>query len=184
MRGAGAIVSGYLAKPAGKSNSPAVLLVPGMESLTGTVVQVARDMAVNGFVALAVDYDPDRVSRESDLVRSVAEEQLSLRLNTAVDWLARQRPLVDPRRISAIGWGVGSARILKLGQQGEVRAGVMIEGIPCRGPQSLPAVAVAPILVIVGGCAPERGQELTRNYEEASSTYQVRVLEARVDSFP
>jgi dienelactone hydrolase len=155
-----------------------------MDNLTGTVLQAARDMAANGFVALAVDYDPDRVSRESDLVRSVAEEQLSLRLNTAVDWLARQRPLVDPQRISAIGWGGGSARVLKLGQQGEVRAGVMIEEAPCRGPQNLPAIAVARILVIFGGCAPKQGQDLTRNYEGASSTYQVRALEARVDSFP
>ena len=140
-------VAGYLAKPASGSELPAVLLVSESSKLTGPVLQTARDMAAHGIVALVVDYDPDHVSRESDLVRSVMDEQLSLRLTTALDWLAQQRPLVDPARIGAIGWGGGSARARKLLQEGKVRAGVVIEGKDCT-----PPAQVTPILVIGEGC--------------------------------
>ena len=152
---------GYLAKPAAGSGLPAVLLVPAISDLKGAVLETARDIAAHGFVALAVDYDPEHVSQESDLVQSVGDEQLSARLTAAVEWLARQRPLVDPQRIGAIGWDGGSARILKLAQQGQIHAGVMIESERCAAPENLPAVPAAPMLLIIGGCTPERGQELT-----------------------
>lgn len=172
VQGAGAIISGYLAKPAAGSGLPAVLLAPAISELKGAVLEAARDLAAHGFVALAVDYDPDHVSQESDLVQSVAEEQLSGRLTAAVEWLARQRPLVDPQRIGAIGWGGGSARILKLAQQGQVRAGVMIESEVCVAPENLPAVPAAPMLLVIGGCTPERDQELKASVE-AGGVYRV-----------
>jgi dienelactone hydrolase len=164
--------SGYLAKPSAGSGLPAVLLVPAVSDLKGTVLESARDMATHGFVALAVDYDPDRVSQESDLVQSVAEEQLSLRLTAAADWLARQRPLVDPKRVSAMGWDGGSARILKLAQQGQVHAGVMIKSQPCATPENLPAPPGAPMLLVVSGCTPERNQQLKASVE-AGGGYRV-----------
>jgi dienelactone hydrolase len=165
VQGAGAAVSGYLAKPSAGSGLPAALLVPAISGLKGAVLETARDMAAHGFVALAVDYDPDRVSRESDLVQSVAEEQLSLRLTAAAEWLARQRPLVDPQRVSAIGWDGGSARVLKLAQQGQVQAGVMIESERCLAPENLPAAPAAPMLLVIGGCTPDRGQEVKASVE-------------------
>lgn len=160
VQGAGVAVSGYLAKPAAGSGLPAVLLVPAISGLKGAVLETARDMAAHGFVALAVDYDPEHVSQESDLVQSVAEEQLLLRLTAAIDWLARQSPLVDPQRVAAIGWDRGSARVLKLAQQGQVHAGVMIGSERCAAPESLPAAPAARMLLVVGGCTPDREREL------------------------
>ncbi len=176
VQGAGATVSGYLAKPAGGSGLPAVLLVPARSNLKGAVLETARDLAAHGFVALVVDYDPDHVSQESELVQNVAEEQLSLRLTAAADWLARQRPLVDQRRVSAIGWDGGSARILKLVQQGQVHAGVMIAS-ECAAPENLPSVPGAPVLLVIGGCTPERGQELKTSVE-SGGTYRVEAAPA------
>jgi hypothetical protein len=170
-------VRGYLAKPAAGSGLPAVLLVPAVSDLEGTVLESARDMAAHGFVALAVDYDPEHVSQESDLVQNVAEEQLTLRLTAAADWLARQRPLVDPQRVSAIGWDGGSARILKLAQQGQVHAGVMIESERCHAPENLPAVPTARMLLVIGGCSPERGQEVKAT-AGAGGAYQIRIESA------
>ena len=161
VQGEGVIVSGYLAKPAAGSGLPAVLLAPAISDLKGAVLEAARDAAAHGFVALAVDYDPEHVSRESDLVQSVAEEQLSLRLTTAANWLARQRPLVDPQRIAAIGWDGASARILKLAQKGQLNAGVMIESESCLAPENLPATPAGRMMLVVGGCTPERVHELT-----------------------
>ena len=160
VQGAGVTVSGYLAKPSAGSGLPAVLLVPAVSDLKGSMLETARDMAAHGFVALAVDYDPEHVSQESDLVQSVADEQLSLRLTAAIDWLARQGPLVDPQRVGAIGWDGGSARVLKLTQQGEVHAGVMIQSGPCAAPENLPAGAAPRILLVIGGCTPDREREL------------------------
>ena len=177
VQGTEAAVSGYLAKPAAGSGLPAVLLVPAISDLKGAVLETARDMAAHGFVALAVDYDPDHVSQESDLVQSVAEEQLSLRLTAAADWLARQRPLVDPQRVSAIGWDGGSARVLKLAQQGQVHAGVMIESGRCAAPENLPAAPAARMLLVIGGCTPERGQEVKASVEPGGA-YRVEFAPA------
>lgn len=152
-----ATAAGYLAKPASGSNLPAVLLVPESSALTGPVLQTARDMAAHGLVALVVDYDPDHVSRESDLVQSVMDEQISLRLSSGAEWLARQRPLVDPERIGAIGWGSRAARVRKLLQEGKIRAGVVVEGKACTGPAE-----GAPILVIGGDCDFTQVQEFLK----------------------
>lgn len=172
VQGAEAAVSGYLAKPAGGSRLPAVLLVPAISTLKGAVLETARDMAAHGLVALAVDYDPDHVSQQSDLVQGVADEQLSLRLTAAADWLARQRPLVDPQRIGAIGWDGGSTRVLKLAQQGQVHAGVMIESERCLAPENLPAAPAVRMMLVIGGCTPERGQEVKASVE-AGGAYRV-----------
>jgi dienelactone hydrolase len=182
IQGQGVIVSGYWAKPAGRSDLPAVLLVPGTSNLKGAVLEVVRAAAAHGFVALAVDYDPDHISNESELVQNIAEEQLSRRLTTGVHWLAKQRPLVDPNRISAIGWGGGSTRVLSLGQQGLIRAGVMIVAAPCAAPQNLPPVPVARMLIVIGGCAPAELEQRARDFERASPGYQARVFESPVGS--
>jgi dienelactone hydrolase len=171
VQAAGTTVAGYLAKPAGGSGLPAVLLVPAIGDLKGAALETARNMAAHGIVALAVDYDPDHVAQESELVQSVAQEQLSLRLTTAADWLARQRPLVDPQRVSAIGWDGASARILKLVQQDQVHAGVMIVS-ECAAPENLPAAPAAPMLLVIGGCTPERGQDLKASLE-TGGTYRM-----------
>lgn len=142
-----AAAAGYLARPASGSNLPAVLLVPESSGLTGPVQQTARNMAAHGLVALVVDYDPDHVSRESDLVRSVMDEQLALRLSAGAEWLATQRPIVDPVRIGGIGWGGGAARVRKLLQEGKIRVGVVVEGKACAAPAK-----GSPILVIGGDC--------------------------------
>ena len=172
VQATGAAVSGYLAKPAAGSGLPAVLLAPASSDLKGAVLEAARDLASHGFVALAVDYDPEHVSQESDLVQSVAAEQLSLRLIAAADWLARQRPLVDPQRINAIGWDEASPRILKLAQQGQIHVGVMIESERCAAPENLPAAPAAPMLLAIGGCTPEQVQELKASVE-AGGAYRV-----------
>jgi dienelactone hydrolase len=180
----GGVISGYLAKPATGSHLPGVLLVPGTSSLTGRLLETTRDLAAHGFAVLAVDYDPEQVSQQSDLVQSVASEQLSRRLTSAVAWLTQQRPLVDPHRIAVIGWEKGSARVLALAQQDQVQAGVMIAEEPCRIPQNLPAGPAARILLIIGGCAPEKVQDLKRDFEPARSAYEIGVFEAPLESLP
>ena len=155
----GLTVRGYLAKPGAGSGLPAVLLVPANSELKGAVLETARDLAAHGFVALAIDYDPEHVSQESDLVQSIADEQLSLRLSAAIDWLARQRPLVDAQRVGAIGWEAGSARVLKLVQQGQVNAGVIESGV-CAIPENLPGAAGPRVLLVIAGCTPDREREL------------------------
>lgn len=152
----GVTVRGYLAKPGAGSRFPAVLLAPAT-GLKGAVLETARDMATHGFVALAVDFDPGQVSHESDLVQSIGEEQLSARLTAAAEWLARQRPLVDPQRVGAIGFDGVSTRILKLAQQGQIHAGVLIENEGCTAPENLPKTPAARMLLVFGGCTKERG---------------------------
>jgi hypothetical protein len=74
--------------------------------------------------------------------------------------------------MSAIGWDGGSARFLKLAQQGQVHAGVMIESEKCLAPENLPAAPAVPMLLVIGGCTPARGQEVKASVE-AGGVYRV-----------
>jgi hypothetical protein len=167
------IVSGYLAKPGSGSALPAVLLVPAVSDLKGPLLETAREMAAHGFVTLAVDYDPEHVSQESDLVQSIADEQPSLRLTAAIDWLARQSPLVDPQRVGAIGWDGGSVRVLKLAQQGKLHAGVIESGV-CAAPENLSSSPAPRVLLVIAGCTPDREREL----RASAGAYRVELAPA------
>ncbi len=178
LQGEGVTVRGFLAKPSTGSGLPALLLVfPEREGgLSNNMVpRAARDMAERGFVALTVNYDPDHVKEQSELLQSIGEEQLSVRLAAAVEWLTLQRPVVDPKRVGAIGWDT-SAKILKLAQQGHIHAGVMIES-ECAVPENLLAAPGAPILLVINGCTPQRGQELKASVK-AGGAYRVEMAPA------
>jgi hypothetical protein len=151
-------------------------------SLQNPVARSVRDMAEQGFVALAVNYDPDHVKQQSDLLQSIGEEQLSVRLAAAVEWLALQRPLVDPQRVSAIGFDEASARVLKLAQQGHIRAGVMVESERCAAPENLPVTPGAPMLLVINGCTPERGREVKASVE-AGGVYRVALAPPWTEMF-
>ena len=184
VQGEGVTVRGFLAKPSTGSDLPAMLLVfqESESGLQNPVTRGVRDMAEQGFVALAVNYDPDHVKQQSDLLQSIGEEQLSVRLAAAVEWLALQRPLVDPQRVSAIGFNEASARVLKLAQQGHIHAGVMVESGRCAAPENLPVTPGVPMLLVINGCTPERGQEVKASVE-AGGVYRVALAPPWTEMF-
>jgi dienelactone hydrolase len=184
VQGEGVTVRGFLAKPSTGSDLPAMLLVfqESESSLQNPVARSVRDMAEQGFVALAVNYDPDHVKQQSDLLQSIGEEQLSVRLAAAVEWLALQRPLVDPQRVSAIGFDEASARVLKLAQQGHIHAGVMVESERCAAPENLPVTPGAPMLLVINGCTQERGREVKASVE-AGGVYRVALAPPWTEMF-
>jgi hypothetical protein len=122
----GVSVTGYLAKPANGSLLPGVLVVEGDGGLREPVQSATRTLAARGFVALAVDYDPEHILRQSELVRTVAEKQFLTRLSIALDWLAKQ-PFADSQRLGALAWDEGVAPELELAGQRTLRATVVVD---------------------------------------------------------
>jgi hypothetical protein len=53
----------------------------------------------------------------------------------------------------------------------------MIESGPCAAPENLPAAPAAPMLLVIGGCTPERGQEVKASVE-AGGAYRVELAPA------
>jgi dienelactone hydrolase len=149
--GSGGIqTSGFLARPLSDTKVPAVLLVVGEQGITGATRQAASEIAATGYAVLAIDYDPEHVSAASSLVQTVAQEQLSGRLNAAVAWLSAQ-PFIDAGRLGAIGWAEGGEWVMRLAESGKIQAGVVAGGAICSNPDLLLRVRAVPVLAIVSG---------------------------------
>lgn len=138
-------LKGYLSRPAGASASPALIVLAGVDRLTPPVQHVANDLATVGFVALAVDYDPDRTAESSSLVREVAGKSLAERVSEAVDWLTQQG-FVDKNRIGAIGWGSGTDLVLQMAERGRIVAGVVSEEESGTGQKQRPDSNTVPVM--------------------------------------
>jgi carboxymethylenebutenolidase len=110
--------SGYLTRPAGAGPPrPGILLVHGNEGLTPHYRDVARRMAIEGFVVLAPDFlslsggtPDDPVSAQARLERVSREEALALATG-ALDFLVARRYTV--RRTGVVGFDWGGALALE-----------------------------------------------------------------------
>jgi carboxymethylenebutenolidase len=110
FRAGGEIVHGMLYLPQGNGAHPAVVVVHEWWGLTDWVKEQARDLAAQGYVALAVDLYRGKVTDNPQVARSLmlglSRERAVLDLTSAVKWLDGRKD-VDPKRIGAIGWCMG-----------------------------------------------------------------------------
>ncbi|MFW6175480.1 MAG: dienelactone hydrolase family protein [Acidobacteriota bacterium] len=104
----GGDVTGYLAEPAGASDSlPAVVVIHEWWGLNDNIRTMTRRLAGHGYAALAVDLYGGQVAstpdRARELVGSVDEEAARENLRQAHAWLAdRGSP-----RVASLGWCFG-----------------------------------------------------------------------------
>lgn len=126
--------SGYLTRPAGAGPPrPGILLMHGNEGLTPHYRDVARRMAIEGFVVLAADFlslsggtPDDPVSAQARLERVSRDEALALATG-ALDFLVARRYTV--RRAGVVGFDWGGALALEFATTtSDVRAVVAYDG--------------------------------------------------------
>ena len=142
-------IQGYLARPRGAPRAPGVLLVHEWWGLNDNLRDMARQIASQGYVALAVDLYGGRTAERPNQARRLVEEVLAApeaaeaNLRQAAGYL-RER---GTDRIGVVGWCFGGDWALRAGMLlGEdVDAVVMYYGEPATSAERLERLQ-APLL--------------------------------------
>ncbi len=172
----GTSVSGYLTRPQGNGQRPAVVVIHGWDGINDHIRDVARRLAKAGYVALA----PDLLSRQGgtssfrsreaaiEAGRKLDDDMITKDLTGAVDFLKTQN-FVRPK-IGVVGfcWGGGKALLLTTRSK-DLAAAVIYYG---DNPRNLDDVKniTAPVLGQYGG-ADDRITSGVPKLEEAMKRY-------------
>jgi carboxymethylenebutenolidase len=138
---------GYLAIPAGGSG-PGVIVIQEWWGLTDYIVEVANQLAGQGFVALAPDLFGGKTTHDSDeageLMSQLPAEQAAKDLAGAVDFLL-EHDAVTSSTVGAVGFCMGGGFVLMLAaQQGDrVSAAVPFYGVGQGVPEQFSGITAA-----------------------------------------
>jgi carboxymethylenebutenolidase len=109
-------VSGLLATPSTKGRHPGVIVVHEYWGLNDFAKAKTRELAEQGYVALAIDLYRGPVATDPDtahqLARGLPEDRAKRDLAAAFSYLA-SRPDVEADRIATIGWCMGGGYALE-----------------------------------------------------------------------
>lgn len=155
-----------------QSKRPGVLLAHELGATSSLARTKAAQLAKLGYVVLSAD-----LYGKSQTPRTVAEAAVKLGLSGKDRTLVRDRiaaaraaiekvPQVDPRRVAAVGYGVGGTAVLEL-----ARSKAEIEGAVCVHGDISPAGddgknVSASLLVIVGADDPKAGLAQVAAFED------------------
>lgn len=114
--------SGYLARPAGGGKHPAVIVIHENRGLNAHIKDVARRVALEGYLALAPDLltgsggTPADEDKARDLVGALDPATTLARLVAAVEWLARHAQSTG--KVGTVGFCWGGAMANQLAAAG------------------------------------------------------------------
>ncbi|MBL8162176.1 MAG: dienelactone hydrolase family protein, partial [Anaerolineae bacterium] len=135
----------YLAVPEVDGQYPAVILIHSFRGLEEGYKVMADQMAAEGFVVLAVQWQTFEQSPPDAVVKALVEDSIAY---------LSSRPDVDPERIGLTGFCAGGRyTMLLLPQIPALKAGVAWYGFPNNGdpaPIDLVGDLTAPMLIIHG----------------------------------
>jgi carboxymethylenebutenolidase len=141
---AGTKINGYLAKPNGGAKHPAVIVIHENRGLTPHIQDVARRMALEGFLAFAPDMltplggTPANESEGPAMIGKLDADETVARLAAAVPFLAKNAQCTGKVGVVGFSWGGGMVNRL-------MAAGTSLNaGVPYYGAQ-IPAAAVPKI---------------------------------------
>lgn len=114
--------SGYLARPAGSGKHPAVVVIHENRGLNAHIKDVARRVALEGYLALAPDLltgsggTPADEDKARDLIGALDPAATLARLVAAVEWLARHAQSTG--KVGTVGFCWGGAMANQLAAAG------------------------------------------------------------------
>jgi carboxymethylenebutenolidase len=179
--------AGFLATPAGKGPSPAVIVIQEWWGLDNWVKDQARALAKEGYVALAVDLYRGKVTAKEEeahqFMSGLPPDRAMRDLKGAYAFLAA-RPDVKKERIGAIGWCMGGRYALALAtEEPKLAAAVAYYGAP----PTDPAAIEAPILGNFGGAdkgpSPEQVKAFEAALKKAGKTADIKIYEGAGHAF-
>jgi len=180
----GIALEGLLTKPASVGPHPAVMIVHTAFGLGGHIPGIARRIADEGYIALAVDmYGAGAYSEDQQAVAEFVKPLWgnALRLRSRMGaWLAllQTRSDVTAERIAAIGYCFGGQCVLELARgSGDVRAVVSFHGILTTERPARPGAVKAKVAIHTGGLDPHAPREhvdaLRRELDAAGADWQI-----------
>jgi len=186
---AGTRINGYLAKPKGGAKHPAVIVIHENRGLTPHIQDVARRMALEGFLAFAPDMlsplggTPADESQGPAMIGKLDARETVARLAAAVPFLARHAQCTGKVGVVGFSWGGGMVNRL-------MAAGTSLNaGVPYYGAQ-IPAADVpkisGPLLLQYAGDDARINAGIP-DYEAAlkanGKTYQIHTYEGAGHGF-
>ena len=131
-KGAGKKTAGFLARPKEDGTYPAVIVIHEIWGVVDHIKEVARRLAREGYVALAVDlFEGKSVSKLEEgrkFREQFSEEKILGDLNRAFDYLGSLQ-YVNPKSIGSIGFCMGGGLSLLLAcRKNELAAAVVFYG--------------------------------------------------------
>jgi len=151
---AGVKMKGYLARLKGGAKRPAVIVVHENRGLTPHIRDVARRLAVEGFLAYAVDMlspiggTPADESQGPKLLASITPEQHTARLAGAVPFLAKHPESTGKVGVVGFCWGGGMVNRLAVASP-SLNAGVAYYGAQVPA-EDVPKIRAALLLHYAG----------------------------------
>ncbi len=142
---------GFLAHPQEEGTYPGVVMVHEWWGLNEDVKDMAKELADQGYIVLAVDLYGGQIAEEQDraraLVKAVNQEQAIANMQAAVSYLRYQE---NTSIVGTIGWCFGGGQSLRLAMANEdIKAAVIYYGTPLVRDQSLASIRGA-VLGIFG----------------------------------
>jgi carboxymethylenebutenolidase len=182
-------ISGYLARPKGEGKRPAVIVIHENRGLNPHIEDVARRMAIEGFLAFAPDMlsplggTPPDESKAAQMIGTLDSEETVTRLAAAVPFLAAHAG--SSGKVGVVGFCWGGGMVNRLAAAGtSLAAGVSYYGrqLP---PEDVPKIS-APLLLHYGSLD-ERINAGIPAYEAAlkanRKTYEIHMYEGANHAF-
>jgi len=150
----GAKITGYLARLKAKGKRPAVIVIHENRGLNPHIKDIARRLALEGFLAYAVDMlsplggTPDDEDKGRDMIGTLNADETAHRIAAAVPFLERHPE--STAKVGAVGfcWGGGMVnRVAVIAP--ELKAGVAYYGVQPPAAQ-VPAIKAALLLHYAG----------------------------------
>ena len=145
--------SGFLAEPEGAGPFPALVVIQEWWGVNDQIKDVTRQIAGQGYVALAVDLYRGKVTQDpgeaSNLSRTLPQDRALRDMQGAISFL-KSRPNVRGDRVCSIGWCMGGSYSLLLALNSpELAACVVYYGTVVTESEQLKRIS-CPVLGIFG----------------------------------
>jgi carboxymethylenebutenolidase len=142
--------TGFLARPAAAGRFPGVVLIHEWWGLNDNIKEMARQLAGQGYIALAVDLFHGEVATIPDKARqqvsSLDQEEALKNLRAAVNYL---RTVQNADKVASLGWCFGGGQSLQLSLADGLDATIIYYGHTLADENELRNVD-APVLGIFG----------------------------------
>ncbi|MDZ7658994.1 dienelactone hydrolase family protein [Fodinibius sp.] len=182
-------ITGYLAKPEGKTNDPGIIVIHEWWGLNDNIRMMTDKLAGEGYTALAVDLYKGKVAESPDsagtYARSVDDEEALDNLTQAYAYLNTKQGVDN---IGVIGWCFGGAWSLQtaLAHPQKIDATVIYYGRLVTDTAKLKTLEM-PVLGIFGeedgGIPPEKVKEFESALNEAGVVNSIHIYEGAGHAF-
>lgn len=182
-------ITGYLAKPEGKTDAPGIIVIHEWWGLNDNIRMMTDKLAGEGYTALAVDLYMGKVAESPDsagtYARSVDDEEALENLTQAYGYLNENQ---GAENIGVIGWCFGGAWSLNtaLAHPQKIDATVIYYGRLVTDTEKLKTLEM-PVLGIFGeednGIPPQKVKEFEMALNEADVENSIHIYEGAGHAF-